>query len=335
MRNRLFVIALLLAVLASLTGCIFIPFQGPVRRRDMAVETLIEAQSIWTSDQVLLVSLDGLLDDEPREGGWFSRPSALVQLKDVLDYAESDHRVKALLLRVNSPGGQVTASDLIHQELKRFKEKTGVKIAVICMDLAASGGYYAAMAGDEIWALPTTVTGSIGVIAFFPEIGGLGRKIGLDMRVIKSGEYKDTGSMWREFSKGDREILQGVIDEMHERFVNIVVQGRPRLSEERVRELANGRIYTAKQALEAGLIDHVGNFDQAFEGAKRLAGIEDASLVACKYPGDYHGNYYAWARSNRGQVAESGPQPQINLFRLDLGESLHALGTPFYYLWLP
>jgi protease-4 len=242
-------------VLSSLllSGCISIPLSR--RSADLRSEVLVEPEHFatrWSGDSVLLVELNGVLSAEPETGGFLSEPGTLVHLKDALKKAEEDPFVQALLVRIDSPGGSVTASDLIYTELKRFKERTKKKVVAVCMGTAASGGYYAAMAADYIVVHPTTVTGSIGVISMYPNLSGLAKLARVDMRVLKSGERKDMGSMWREMEPAEREILQGVINSMYERFLEVVAAGRPNLSADKIRELADGRIYTAQQAVELG-----------------------------------------------------------------------------------
>ena len=333
MTRRIAILIVTLSLIAALTGgCVFCtPLTSRSGFRRMTLQTVEPAKGFWTVDRVLLIGIDGILTDGPDTGGMLSSPSTIIPLKDALKQAEKDDSIRAVVVRVNSPGGGVTASDVIYEELRRFKKKTGKKILFIMMDIAASGGYYIAMAGDRVMAHPTSVTGSIGVIAKFPAIEGLGSKIGLDMRVIKSGAHKDIGSMWRRFSNEERAILQKTIDEMYERFVKVVDEGRPKLTTDEVRRLADGRIYTAEQAKAAGLIDEIGYIPDAFEAAKKLAGISDAALVTYREPYDYAGHYYA--ESGASPSARQGSQ--INLLNLDLGQSLAGGLSPFHYLWVP
>lgn len=318
-----------------LGGCVFCPiFSGPRRSENMVLETLVSPEEFWTTDRVLLLPVDGVLSIEPDTGGLLSRPSPIIGFKDALKRAERDPSIRCVLVRISSPGGGVTASDVMYAELMRFKKKTGKKVVAVMMDVAASGGYYVAMSADRVVAHPTTITGSIGVIALFPGVQGLTNFLGVEMRVVKSGPLKDLGSMWRGFTVQERQILQATIDEMHTRFVEVVDKGRPDLSAERVRELADGRIYTAQQAKEAGLIDEIGYMQDAFEAAKKLAGLEDAALVTYRQPYDYAGHYYARAEAPE---APAQPRAEVNLFRLGsgAGDMLPKAGSPFYYLWLP
>jgi protease-4 len=329
-------LVLAVAMAALLGGCLTLSLSGR-RGQRLVLETLIGAKGFWTVDKVLLVAIDGVLTDASDRPGMFSRPSVLVQIKDVLDRAEEDRTIRALLIRINSPGGTVTASDLIHSEIQRFKAKTGKKVVVVCMDVAASGGYYVAMAGDRVMAHPTTVTGSIGVIGIFPGLGGLSQKVGLSMRVVKSGELKDMGSLWRTFSEKEQAILQEMIDSMYARFLAVVEAGRPGLDGETIRRLADGRIYSADQALEAGLIDGVGYIEDAFAAAKAEAGLRDAALVTYKYPGGHRGHYYASAPAPPPAAvdASAAPLTQVNLLNFDAGSLGLVGGARFWYLWLP
>ena len=332
---RVIPLSLLATVLA---GCIQLTPPGMRRSRDMLLETLEPPDRFWTTDKVLLVGVSGVLSAKPKTGGLLSGPSTLVHLKDVLQHAERDSSIRALLVRIDSPGGSVTASDLHYRELKRFKDETGKKVVAVCMEVAASGGYYTAMAADSIYLHPTTVTGSIAVIGMFPDLSGLGRKIGFGMRVVKSGELKDLGSPWRSFREGEREVLQATVDAMHERFLSVVEQGRPNLDAQAIRKLADGRVYHAEQAVELGLADGIGYMEDAFDRAKELAGVADAALVAYKRPYAYRGHYYAEALGGAGDGSSGMPSRplEINLLNLGLGGELGLLdGGPFYYLWIP
>lgn len=321
-----------------LQGCIIVPPLFGERRGPLEVETLEPAKRFFSTDRILVLDLTGVVDIETR-GGLFSssRPGMLIQLKDRLKYAKKDRTLKAVILRVNSPGGSVTASDLIYHELVSFKEaRPDVPIIAFMQDVAASGGLYVAMAADEIYALPTTVTGSIGVIAMLPDLQGLSDKVGLGMRVIKSGKNKDLGSPWRDMTEEDRAIFQGLIDSMYEKFVTVVLEGREEqgLTREQLLTFADGRILTAEQAESHGIIDGVVYPDDVFKRAKELARTSDAAIVSYEYPySNRQGNFYA--TSNAAGASAPFPQ-QINLLNIDLGlDRAIPVDTRFHYLWLP
>lgn len=190
---------------------------------------------------------------------------------EVLKRFREDESIKAIVLRINSPGGGVGASQEIFQAVRRtVKEK---KIISSMGGVAASGGYYIAAGTSGIVANPGTITGSIGVIMGYTNFGELIRKIGLKPVVIKSGQYKDTGSPLREMSEKERELLQSLVRELHQQFIRHVSQGRE-MEMEQVEKLADGRIFTGEQAKSLGLVDRLGNLEDAVEWAGRLGGIK-------------------------------------------------------------
>jgi protease IV len=197
----------------------------------------------------------------------------------LLEGYRKDTSVKAVVVRVDSPGGGVGASQEIFAEVRRTAE---VKPVVVSMGgVAASGGYYLAAPATRILANPGTITGSIGVIMGVTNVQDLLEKIGLKSEVVKSGEFKDIGSPLRPWTEHDRRILQGVIEDVHQQFVTAVATGRG-MTEEDVGLLADGRILTGRQALEAGLIDALGNLPDAISAAAELAGIDGEPKIV--YP---------------------------------------------------
>ncbi|MDP7556010.1 MAG: signal peptide peptidase SppA, partial [Nitrospinota bacterium] len=193
-------------------------------------------------------------------------------VRQIKKYAD-DKSIKAIVLRIDSPGGGVAPSQEIHSEILKVR-KSSNKIVVTSMgNLAASGGYYIACASDKIVANPGTLTGSIGVIMTFSNIEELMKKIGLKTEIIKSGEFKDIGSPMREFTEKEKKLLQGVIDDVYDQFVNAVSVGRS-IAVQKVKELSDGRIFTGRQAFEIGLVDKLGSLEEAIKLAAELVGIE-------------------------------------------------------------
>jgi len=188
---------------------------------------------------------------------------------DQLTEFKKDKRIKAIIIRINSPGGSVGASQEIYSEVRKITKPKIVSMG----DTAASGGYYIACAADRIVANPGTITGSIGVIMSFYRIDELAKKIGFTMESIKSGEFKDTGSPFREMTEREKELMNEVVLNIKEQFVRAVAQGR-RLQVEKVREIADGRIFTGEMAVGLGLVDQVGNLQDAVDLAAKAAGIE-------------------------------------------------------------
>lgn len=193
------------------------------------------------------------------------------QLIDELMEMVKDRQIKAIVLRIDSPGGGVGPSQEIYKEILRCKESKPVVVSL--GSLAASGGYYVASAGNKIVASPGTITGSIGVIAEFVNFQGLFEKIGIDFQVIKQGEFKDVGSPHRGLTDREREMLSKVMEDIHRQFVSDVAKARG-LEPQRVLEVADGRIFSGREAMELGLVDELGNFQDAISIAKELAGIK-------------------------------------------------------------
>ena len=181
-----------------------------------------------------------------------------------------DHTVKAIVLRIDSPGGSVSPVQEIYTELKKLKKPIVASLG----STAASGGYYIACAANQILANPGTLTGSIGVIMQFMKLKGLYEKVGLEQQVIKSGAFKDIGSSSRDLTDKERALLQGTIDDVHNQFVDAIFEGRKaHLTREEIVALADGRIFSGHQALEHKLVDQLGNLPDAIELAGKLGGI--------------------------------------------------------------
>jgi len=206
----------------------------------------------------------------------------IIDSKDIIDelreYSD-DASIKAIVLRIESPGGAVAPAQEIYEELLKIKKKK--KIVVSMGSIAASGGYYIASPADRIVANPGTLTGSIGVIMEIPNIKGLMDKIGIETQVVKSGRHKDMASAFRALTEEERRILQDILDDVHEQFIKAVAEGRGMEIEE-VRRLADGRIFTGRMAKDAGLVDELGNLEDAIMLAGKLSGIKGRPHVVEK-----------------------------------------------------
>ena len=215
-----------------------------------------------------------------REGAGFSvfasgaSSRAVVQL---LDRAMRDGAVKAVILELDTPGGSVVASDEVHQKVTALR-RAGKHVVALMTQTAASGGYYIAAAAEQIVADPTTVTGSIGVIVALPNLEDLSHKIGIRTIIFKSGAFKDLGNPNRPMTPQEGAIFQRLVDEAYARFVTIVAQGR-KMDRAKVLALADGRIYTGQQAMQAGLVDAMGHLPEAVDAAMKLAGLTQARVV--------------------------------------------------------
>jgi protease-4 len=278
------------------------------------------------TEKVLLIAVKGKIKDSPEPGLLRRKPSVVQEVAAQLRKAETDDGLAAVLMTVDSPGGSVTASDILFQEILRFKQKSGKKLVVALMDLAASGGYYIALPADTIMAHPTTVTGSVGVIFVQPKVADLMDKVGVAVEVSKSGANKDMGSPFRAASTEEKAIVQDLTDRLAGRFLELVAQHRG-LNAEKLKEVASARVYLAEDALNLGLVDKVGYLPDAFAEARQLAGLgEDARLVVYRRTEQPDDTVY-------NSAAEwSGGEP-ISLVNLGLPLELLDLQTGFYYLW--
>jgi protease-4 len=209
------------------------------------------------------------------EGPIFDSRDTIDELKGYV----KDSSIKAIVLRVDSPGGAVAPSQEIYEEVRKAVVKK--KIVVSMGSVAASGGYYIAAPASRIIANPGTLTGSIGVIMEIPNLEGLMNKIGVKTEVIKSGRHKDIASVFRGIGKEEREILQNVLDNVHEQFITAVAEGRRMLRDD-IKKIADGRVFTGEQALKAGLVDELGNLEDAIKAAASLAGIKGEPVVVTK-----------------------------------------------------
>lgn len=223
-------------------------------------------KNVPIGEKVALVRIEGPIIDSKNT------------IEEIKDYTK-DSSVKALVLRVDSPGGAVAPSQEIYEEVRKA---AGKKPVVVSMgSIAASGGYYISSPATKIFANPGTLTGSIGVIMEIPNIEGLMNKVGIKTDVIKSGRHKDIASVFRGRSKEEREILQAVLDDVHEQFITAVAEGRKMIPDD-VKKIADGRVFTGRQAQKIGLVDEIGNLEDAIKAASKLAGIKGEPQVVAK-----------------------------------------------------
>jgi len=278
--------------------------------------------------RILLMSISGTITDSPAKHafGLIEEESTVARVEAELKQAADDDRVKAIVLRIDSPGGGVTASDELYGRLVRFKREHRVPILAALGDTAASGGYYVACAADRIVASPTTVTGSIGVILMSLDLQGLLDKVGVKNQTFKAGEHKDLLSPLRAATPEERKIVQHVLDSLHARFIAVVREGRPHLDVARLPELTDGRIFDARDAQAAGLVDDIGSLHEALESAKRMAGVEQARIIRYRRSGESAETVYA--------RATAPATTQVNLLPIDLG-GLALPRSAFLYYWAP
>jgi protease-4 len=320
------------------TGCISIDLLGGGADAPL-VETVVRGDE---GPKVLLLDIDGIIsgaDVAPSLLG-FRTTSMVARVREVLDTARDDEDVRGILLRIDSPGGTATASEQIYTEILRFKTERNIPVVAQLLTTAASGGYYIAMAADSVQAHPTTVTGSIGVIFSSVNFAGLMEKVGIEDQTITAGEFKDAGSPFRRLTAEERSQLQSIVDDLYARFRDIVVLGRPELDREQVDALANGRIYSAPQALENGLVDEIGTIEDAVGTIERELGVSTSRVVAYHRPREQRRNLYARAMPalpfSTGTGAALGGGGAVNPERLAMIGLEDLLRRPgFHYLWWP
>lgn len=317
MRRALVCAALSCALLAA--GCISVDL--PLTGGGPLEETVVDGES---GPKILMVDVEGTITTKAETGsfGLGGRESPTARMREEIDRALEDDEIAALLLRIDSPGGTVIASEMLYREVRRFRQKTERPVVAQMVGAGTSGAYYVAMAADEVRAYPSTITGSIGVIIAGINISGLMERFGVANQTLTTGSYKDAGSPLRPMRPEERAQLESVARDLFASFLDVVEKGRPNLTRARIEELADGRVYSATQALEAGLIDAIGELPEAVESAKQRAGVTgDARVVVYHRPGEEPENLF-WAR------APAQPEAQA----LDL----RRLPDPaFLYLWSP
>ena len=276
--------------------------------------------------KVLIIPVRGIISDSTKKGMLYDMPSMVQEIVSQLRIAEKDEEIRAVLLKIDSPGGSTTASDILYHEIMAFKKRTGAKVVAAMMDIAASGGYYVSLPSDLIIAHPTTVTGSIGVIFLRPTVTDLMGKIGLDIEVIKSGQNKDMGSPFRQSTEEEQKIFQDLINELGGRFINLVAKHR-KINQNILSDISTARVYLAREALQLGLVDKIGYLNDAVLQAKKLAGLnEDCKVIVyrrTRYPND---NIYNTSTTKFGSQG-------LSLIDLGILDSITSLSTGFYYLW--
>jgi len=309
-----FALLFMAALLPALAGCMFMK----VNLKDEVKPLEEKVVSGDGRDKVLLMDISGMITSQESSSllGGDRKMSVVARVREELERARKDRAVKAVVLRINSPGGGVTASDTLYHEIPTYRQDTGVKVIAHLMDLGTSGAYYTALAADKILAQPTTVTGGIGVIMIRLDATGLMQKVGLQALEITSGERKNMGSLFRPITAEERKLFQGIIDSLFARFADTVAEER-KLSREAVKSVADGRIMSSQEARAAGLIDDIGYLEDSLERAKKEAGITEARIVTYHREGEYRPTIYS-----------------MSLINLDLGELLEP-GMKFLYLWWP
>ena len=240
-------------------------------------EVLLEGEG---RDKFLLIDINGPIANQPiLVPNIGVLPGMTARVRQELELAFDDPSIRGILLRINSPGGTLTDSDIIFHSLMEFKKSKKVKIIAAMGDIAASGGLYVAMAADEIYAHPTTITGSIGVIMPHMNYSGLLKKLGIESDPVSSGRYKDIGNPFKPKDPQERTLLEKLVKAQHQQFIEVVKRGRPKMTSQQVLAMADGRIFSAQEAKQKGLIDEVGYLDDAYRRLAEITGFPVNRLV--------------------------------------------------------
>jgi protease-4 len=317
--THLILLVILSMAIISLSGCAFVnvslaPKGGPL------VEHLIEGKG---KDKILIVDITGVITSKARKQGLTgTRPPLPSLIRESLAKARQDQQIKGVILRIDSPGGTVSASDNIYHEILEFRKNTKKPVYASITGMGTSGGYYVACAAENIHVHPTAVTGSIGVIAMQLNIEGLMEKIGIKDKTYKTGANKALFSPFRADTPDEAAIIQELLDSFHNRFVDIVFEARKtHLSRDEVAALADGRPYTAQQALSSGLTDAVSYLHETIASMADELDITDPSIIRYTRPGGHSGSIYSIMDTS------------ISMVNIDIG-TFRELGAPeFLYIW--
>jgi protease IV len=328
-----------------LLGCLLLCLCGcgspsflvtPVANTNTLEEQSVEPGKGWSPAKVAIIPVEGMLANV-RSGGLLQPTENTLSLfTQELEKAANDPAVKAVVLRVNSPGGTVTASDAMYQLVRRFKARAHKPVVASAQELDASGAYYVSCAADKIVAQPTSLVGSIGVVFETMQFEGTLDKLGITSEAIKSGSLKDMGSPFRAIKPQERAVMQGMVADFFTRFVGIVSTNRP-VREKPVSDLTtyeeagyggtySGRVFSGDRGKELGLVDEIGLLEDAIHLAKQMAGVPNASAVIYSRPYGYGGSIYA---------SNAVPTPTAGVMRLELPGSSAFIPTGLYYLWEP
>lgn len=279
---------------------------------------------IGKKDRIQVIKVAGMIMNDEDNNSFFPDPSSSSSVRKQLRKAAENEHIKAVLLRINSPGGTVAMSQELSDAVKAIRAK-GKPVVVSMGDVAASGGYYIASQGDKIFASQGTLTGSIGVIMHLMSLQGIEQKVGVAPFVIKSGKFKDIGTMDRPPTKEEEKLLQDIIMDSYDQFITAISEGR-KMDKEVVRKLADGRIYSGRQALAVHLIDAIGGYDEALDDIKKTC--------KAKYNKDLFVDEGKGSASVIAAMFESKLKaPQIDVFKSVIPESMNPrfLNQP---LWM-
>ncbi len=280
-----------LLCLLILNGCSLISvdldsFMGP---QPMQESVLVQK----SADKILIIEVLGPISTAGIQSTFSYTEAVYERLDEILRKAGRDHDIKGILLRIDSPGGEATASTLTYRALKQFKNERNIPVLALITNYGTSGAYMAALSADKIMALPTSIVGSVGVIMPSLNFTGLLDKLGIEDTAITSGELKDAGSPTKKMTDKDRAIFEAIIMEEYGLFIEMVKENRP-VTEADLQIIGDGRIMTPSAAKQHNLIDAVGYYEDALKMLSGMIGNDDLSVVRYRRRGESEGSFYTW-----------------------------------------
>lgn len=279
-----------------------------------------------SNNKLLLIPVKGFVGDQTSKGVPFlgGHDDTVTMIRATLRKASRDPKVRGVVLLIDSAGGSVTASDRVYHLIREFKRKSSVPVIAMIGDMGASGAYYVSVGADEVWAHPTSVVGSIGVVIFNVGITGLMQKIGIEDRSLSSGPEKEMGSPLKPMSEKDKKLFQGLISDLYQQFFDIVSRNR-QIPPDILKGIADGRIYTARQALKNHLIDRIGYRDELIDHMKRLMHVDRFRVIRYQEPFLASTGLFGSQTTSPDPLSEAG----------HIAGTLTQPGPSLLYLWIP
>jgi len=272
-------------------GCAFISLDlGSFMQLQPFEERVLKEGS---KDKILVVEVQGIITTTSMRDGFITSQGTLERIDGVLDMAKDDKNIKGLLLKIDSPGGGVTASDLVFREIRNFKEKNKIPVVACITGQGTSGAYMVALSADRIVALPSAVVGNIGVLMPSISLEGLMDKLGIKNQTLTSGKLKDSGTILRDMNKDDKAILEGIVQEFSQDFIAKVKANRP-VKPEDISVIQDGRVMTASLGLKHNLVDQIGYYEDALKTMESLSKISSPTVVVYRRKGENKGGFYTW-----------------------------------------
>lgn len=278
-------------LLLSVSGCAFVSLDlGSMTQVPPLEERVLHKGA---KAKILVVEILGVIRTTDARDSFKPRQGTFERLDNVLDKAKGDKAIRGIILKVDSPGGGYTASDLVFRRLQEFKREHRIPVVACIVDQGTSGGYMTVLAADHIVALPSSVVGNVGVLIPSVSVGGLMDKLGIDEQTITSGDMKDAGSPLHDMTPEERAILENIVMEFYLSFMERVKSTRP-VTPGDVAVFQDGRVLTAAMGKELHLIDEVGYYEHARKRMESLAGVENPTIVVYRRKGENRGGFYSW-----------------------------------------